>query len=175
MSTSPFDRAVLAAFGDTPEATRERLNREFDRLEAHLQGRQADWTQVQPGRDWTPAQETEHVLLINSGIARGIGLLLSDREVRPGPQTPGELTPDGRRVAPPHTRPSEAGVAWAEWPDRWAQGRAALDTVTADLRATPGRTLWHPFFGELDALDWVRMVTAHLYQHRRALERSAGA
>ncbi|MBZ9715202.1 DinB family protein [Deinococcus multiflagellatus] len=175
MTTPHLDRAALAPMGETPAAVHTRLRSELDAFEAHLRGRETDWTRVQPGRDWTPAQEAEHVALINESITRVLALLLSDREVRPAPQTPGELSPEGRRVAPPHTRPSETGLAWAEWPARWAQGRAALEAATADLRPTPGRTLWHPFFGELDALDWARMVAAHLAGHRRALERSAGA
>ncbi|ALW89862.1 DinB family protein [Deinococcus actinosclerus] len=167
------DPAVLATMGATPEDVRARLEREFDLLEAHLRTRRDDWTRTQPGRDWSPAQEAEHVLKINDSIARGVGLLLSERELRPTPQTPGELTPDGRRVAPPHTRPSETGLAWADLDGSWTQSRAGFLNVAAGLRATPGRTLWHPFFGELDALDWTRMVAAHLYQHRKALERSA--
>ncbi|PTA67484.1 DinB family protein [Deinococcus arcticus] len=170
-----LDRAALAPMGDTPAAVRARLLSELDQFEAHLTQRQADWTRVQPGRDWTPAQDAEHVALINEAIARVLSLLLSERALRPAPQTPGDLTSDGRRRAPAAALPSDTGLPWAGWPARWAQGRAALEAATAGLRATPGRTLWHPFFGELDALDWARMVTAHLAGHRRALERSVRA
>ncbi|MFC6801424.1 DinB family protein [Deinococcus caeni] len=91
------------------------------------------------------------------------------------PRAPGETTPDGRRVAPPHTRPSDTGLAWEDLDTRWAQSRAGLERTAADLRATPGRTLWHPFFGELDAMDWMRMVAIHLNNHRKQLEASAAA
>jgi len=173
MTKPLLDPAALAPMGATPEDVRARLDRELDLFHAHLRTRQGDWTRTQPGRDWSPAQEAEHVLKINDSIARGVGLLLSERELRPMPQTPGELTPDGRRVAPPHTQPGDTGLAWDDLDATWTHSREGLSTVTGALRATPGRTLWHPFFGELDALDWTRMVAAHLYQHRKALERSA--
>ncbi|UBV42167.1 DinB family protein [Deinococcus taeanensis] len=173
MTQTLTDRSVLAALGATPDDVRTRLHTELDRFEAHLHTRQADWTQVQPGRDWSPAQEAEHVLLINDGVARGVALLLSERELRPTPQVPGELTPDGRRIAPLHTRPSETGLAWTELDGRWVQSRTQLLQVVQNLRETPDRTLWHPYFGALDALDWTRMLAAHLRQHRQSLERSA--
>ncbi|GGL09072.1 DinB family protein [Deinococcus radiotolerans] len=173
MTTSLHDPAALAVMGAGPDDVRARLDRELDLFEAHLRTRQGDWTQTQPGRDWSPAQEAEHVMKINDTIGRAVGLLLSERDLRPTPQIPGELTPDGRRIAPPHSRPSETGLAWEDLDAAWAQSRAGFLNVAAGLRATPGRTLWHPFFGELDALDWTRMVAAHLYQHRKALERSA--
>ena len=81
----------------------------------------------------------------------------------------------GRRVAPPHTRPSDTGLAWEDLDTRWAQSRAGLERAAAELRHTPGRTLWHPFFGELDAMDWMRMVAIHLNNHRKQLEASAAA
>lgn len=175
MTQSLTDPAVLAVMGATPDDVRARLTKELDRFEAQLRTRQADWTRVQPGREWSPAQDAEHVILINDSIARGVALLLSDRELRPSPRAPGETTPDGRRVAPPHTRPSDTGLAWEDLDTRWAQSRAGLERTAADLRATPGRTLWHPFFGELDALDWMRMVAIHLNNHRKQLEASAAA
>ncbi|MFC4638576.1 DinB family protein [Deinococcus hohokamensis] len=173
--TQPLqDPAVLLAFGQTPAEARERLSTELDRFEAQLQARQADWTRPQPERDWSPAQEAEHVLLINEGVTRLLALLLSERELRAVPQTPGVLK-DGKRQAPAHTMPSADGLAWAELDGRWAAHRARLEEVAAQIRETPGRTMWHPFYGELDALDWLRMVNGHLYSHRQLLERSAGA
>ncbi|MFC4426311.1 DinB family protein [Deinococcus navajonensis] len=173
--TEPLqDPAVLMAFGQTPAEVRERLSNELDRFEAQLRTRQADWTRVQPERDWSPAQEAEHVLLINEGITRLLALLLSSRELRAAPQTPGVMK-EGRRQAPPHTLPSAQGLAWAEMDGRWAEHRTRLEEAASQVRATPGRTMWHPFYGELDALDWLRMIVGHLYSHRRLLERSAGA
>lgn len=172
--TALQDPAGLRALGATPDEARARLNTELDRLEAQLRTRQADWTRPQPGRDWSPAQEAEHVLLIDSGIARIIGLLLSERELMPTPQVPGTLK-DGKRQSPSSAVPSAEGLAWDTWESRWAEHRAAFGRVAAGVRETPGRTFWHPFFGELDALDWLRMVAGHARNHRLLLEQSAAA
>ena len=165
------DPAVLRHFGATPEDVRAALSAELDAFEAQLRTRESDWTTTQPGREWSPAQDTEHVIKVNAGISRLLALLLSDRELQPTPQVPGTLK-GGKRQAPEYSLPSETGLAWSSWEDAWAQHRAALEEVAADVRETPGRTIWHPFFGELDALDWSRMVAAHLSSHRTLLERS---
>ncbi|WP_022800189.1 DinB family protein [Deinococcus ficus] len=173
--TKPLqDPGVLRAMGETPDDVRAGLVRELDALEAHLRTRQADWTRVQPGREWSPAQELEHVMKIGDSIVPLFRLLTSDRELRPTAQTPGVLK-DGRRQAPAPSLPSENGVAWADWEARWAAHRDALVAGAAGVRETPGRTYWHPFYGELDALDWLRMVSGHIRGHRELLERSATA
>ncbi|MHA0034026.1 DinB family protein [Deinococcus sp. PESE-13] len=172
--TAPLqDPAVLAFVGATPAEVGDRLKRELDLFWQHVQTRQDDWQQVQPGREWSPAQEVEHVMLINGAVTGVTRLLLSDRPLRPVPQEPGVLK-DGKRQAPASALPSEQGVAWDEVQDKWAQSRAAAEEVSAQVRATPDRTFWHPFFGELDALDWQRMLASHVMSHRLLLERSAG-
>ncbi|GHG07873.1 hypothetical protein GCM10017783_20600 [Deinococcus piscis] len=165
------DPAVLRQFGASPAEVQTALRTQLEAFEAELRAREDDWTATQPGRDWSPAQEAEHVVKINTGIIRLLGLLLSDRELRPLPQTPGVLR-DGKRQAPAHSLPSETGLPWAGWQTVWSEHRTALEAVAADVRETPGRTAWHPYFGELDALNWLRMVTAHLHSHRALLERS---
>ena len=170
--TTLQDASVLRAMGETPEEVRARLGSELDRLEAQLRRREADWTRPQPGRDWSPAQEAEHVVLIDTSITRVMGLLLSGRELTPTAQVPGPLV-EGKRKSPPFAEPSAQGLPWEGWETRWAEHRAALEAVAAGVRPTPGRTFWHLYFGELDALDWLRMVAGHAYNHRKLLERSA--
>lgn len=162
---------MLRQFGATPAEVQATLRAELDAFEAELRTREADWMATQPGREWSPAQEVEHVIKINAGITRLLGLLLSERELRPMPQTPGVLK-DGKRQAPDHSLPGDTGLNWNSWQEVWSEHRAALEAVAADVRETPGRTAWHPYFGELDALNWVRMVAAHLHSHRELLERS---
>ncbi|MDO4263983.1 MAG: DinB family protein [Deinococcus sp.] len=168
------DPAVLRQFGRTLTEAQAALHTELDAFEAELRTRKGDWHATQPGRDWSPAQEAEHVVRINTGITRLLGLLLSDCELRAAPQTPGQLK-EGKRQAPADSLPSATGLPWANWEAMWNGHRAALETVAADVRETPGRTAWHPFFGELDALGWLRMVAAHLHSHRELLERSRRA
>lgn len=173
--TAPLqDPALLAFVGATPAEVGERLKRELDLFWQHVQTRQSDWRQVQPGREWSPAQEVEHVLLINSGVTGILRLLLSDRPLRAAPQERGVLK-DGKRQAPASSLPSEQGVAWEDVEAQWQRSRAAAEEVSAQVRATPDRTFWHPFFGELDALDWQRMMASHVMSHRLLLERSAAA
>lgn len=166
------DPAQLLALGRTPDEVRANLNAALDGLEAHLRERQADWTTTQPGREWSPAQEAEHVLLINDSIAGVMGLLLSDKPLREMPKTPGVLK-DGKRQAPSFAQPSAAGLTSADLDTRWAQSRAKLEAVAEQVRETPDRTFWHPFFGDLDALNWLRMVAGHAASHHALLKKSA--
>ena len=41
--------------------------------------------------------------------------------------------------------------------------------------ADPGRTFYHPFMGQLDALDWLRMAAYQTRHHRQAVERGLAA
>lgn len=166
------DPAQLLALGATPDEVRTRLNCALDDLETHLRTRQADWSEMQPGRAWTPAQEAEHVLLINDSVTKLTALLLSHAPLRDAPKPRGVLK-GGKRQAPAFSQPGAAGLAFEDLDTRWAQGRAALTAVAGQVRETPGRTFWHPFYGELDALNWLRMLAGHAASHHALLEHSA--
>ncbi len=174
MTQAIFDASALLFVGKTPEEVRTRLGVELDRLEAQLRSRQADWNTVQPGRDWSPAQEAEHVMKIDNSIVPVLRLLLSDKELRPMPQVRGELK-DGKRQAPDFSMPSDEGLPFEALDTGWAEHRQKLQEMAARVEPTPGRTFWHQYLGELDALDWLRMVTLHLRSHRKLLEESAAA
>lgn len=174
MTQQMFDPAVMSFVGNTPEEVRLRLSAELDRFEAHLRGREADWNTTQPGRAWSPAQEAEHVLIIDNSIVPIMRLLLSDKELRPMPQVAGEIV-DGKRQAPDFSVPSDEGLAFEALDTTWAEHRQKLEEMAARVTATPGRTFWHQFFGEIDALDWLRMVAMHMRNHRKLLEESAAA
>lgn len=174
MTQPLYDPAVLKFVGQTPEEVRTRLSVELDRFEAQLRGRQGDWTVTQPNRDWSPAQEAEHVLKIDTSIVPLMRLLLSDKELRPSPQVPG-VTINGKRQSPDSLLPSAEGMPFEALDTTWAEHRQKLEEMAAQVRETPGRTFWHQFFGEIDALDWLRMITVHLRAHRKLLEESAAA
>ena len=171
MPEAMFDPLVLRVFGETPEDVRRNLTRELDALESHLKSRQGDWTRTQPGREWSPAQDIEHIIAVGKGGSMAAKLLLSEKELRAFPQVKGELK-DGKRQSPEFARPSETGLAWETWQDAWAEHRQQLEGLAADLRETSGRKLWHPYFGEIDALDWVRSLVGHVRGHRELLEQS---
>lgn len=160
--------AELRRLGGSGEEVAARLERELDAFERAVAGAQARWHVPLPGREWTAAQEAEHVLLVNESSARIAALLASDRPLRPVPRTPGEER-DGKRQAPEGTRPGP-GQPWEALAERHQAARAQLLALAAQAGDDPGRTFFHPFMGDLTALDWLRMAAYHIGHHRRQLE-----
>ena len=159
----------LRAFGETPDQIAVQLTLAFERFEAGVQARQGHWLRAPAQGRWSPAQVAEHVLIVNENIARVLRLLLSDKPLRALPREPGDYE-GGRRKAPANLHPGE-GSAWDELLPRWQANRAVWSELSGQLHtADPARKLYHPFFDEIDAHDWTRMVIAHLRQHRRQLE-----
>lgn len=171
--TSPLtDPAVLNVMGQTSDQVRTRLTVELNSLEAQLRGRQDDWNIIQPNREWSPAQEAEHILKIDNSAVPVLQLLLSDRDLRPTSQIPGEVK-NGKRQSPSELLPSDEGIPFEQLDTTWAAHRQQLEEMAAQVKPTPGRTVWHEFFGEIGALDWLRMITLHMSAHRKLLEESA--
>ena len=159
---------MLQAFGETPEQMRTELDKAFERFEAGIPEALPHWLAAPADGRWSPAQVTEHVVIVSEGVARIVGLLLSGKPLRSVPAEPGE-TIDGRRVAPASLVPG-AGSDWAELEPRWQASHAELSAVAGHLEgADPSRRFPHPFMGELDAHDWLRMATFHIRHHRRQL------
>ena len=159
---------MLTAFGETQEQIQAELHKAFGRFEAAVPNHQDHWlTSPAEGR-WSPAQVTEHVLLVNKNVGRIVALLLSDAPLRAGPAVPGE-TVGGKRMAPPGLEPGK-GLPWATLEPRWQSSQALLTDLAARLEGTDlTRRYFHPFLGEIDAHDWTRMVTFHLRHHCRQL------
>lgn len=157
--------AALHALSPTPEAVADRLRRELDAFEQVLREAEATWDRRMPDREWSPAQEAEHVILVNEGTARIVRLLLSDKPLREVPEQPGRIV-NGRRLAPEGTEPGP-GQPLSTLLDRHAAARALL--VEFQPEPNPARTFYHPFLGRLDALDWLRMTTWHTRNHRKAM------
>lgn len=160
--------AMLRRLGDTGDEVAARLTRELDAFETVVARSQARWHERLPGREWTAAQEAEHVILVNESSARIAALLASDRPLRAAPRVPGEEV-GGKRQAPEGTRPGP-GQPWEALAERHAAARTLLLTQTAQASDTPDRTFFHPFMGDLTALDWLRMAAYHVGHHRRQLE-----
>ncbi|WP_019588773.1 DinB family protein [Deinococcus apachensis] len=160
--------AALRAMGDSPEEVRDRLARELGAFEAAVLAAQPQWHETLPFRAWTAAQESEHVILVNEGTARIVALLLSDRPLRPVPPVPGELV-EGRRQAPTGTRPGP-DQPWETLRERHATAREALLSHAPRATDDPGRRFFHPFMGEITALDWLRMAAFHIRHHRKQLQ-----
>lgn len=162
--------AALRAAYPTPADLASRMHRELDALDAVIRAAAPHWTTVQPGREWTPAQEAEHTIIINEGTGRLARLLMSDKEIRQPPLVPGEYR-DGKRQAPPSTLPGGDVT-----PEALLERNAATrDLLTVTPAPNPERTYHHPFMGQLDALDWLRMAAYQTRHHRQAIERGVAA
>lgn len=168
---NPYDPAILDVVGKELSEVKARLKQELDAFEAQLSTRTHDWNTTQKDREWSPAQEAEHVLKVNSGVTKVMGLLLSNQPVPEQPKVRAELH-NGKRISPPHLVPSTEGLP-ADWQSIWAAHRRELEAIAEQVHSTPERTFWHPYLGELDAFNWLRMVAGHMYSHRLLLEKSA--
>ncbi|WP_104992541.1 DinB family protein [Deinococcus sp. NW-56] len=160
--------AGLRRLGTTGDEVAARLTRELDAFEAVVARSQDRWHQPLSGREWTAAQEAEHVILVNESSARIAALLASDRPLRPTPRVPGEEV-GGKRQAPEGTRPGP-DQSWEALAGRHAAVRAQLLMLVEHAGDDPERTFFHPFMGDLTALDWLRMAAYHVGHHRRQLE-----
>lgn len=166
----PAGPSPLRAFGETPAEMAANMEAALDAFEAQLPAHAASWLAAPAQGRWSPAQVAEHVLIVNEGVGRIVGLLLSDKPLRQGPRTPGE-TLDGRRLAPPGLEPGD-GTPWADLQPRWQASQQTLRELGARLPdADLSRRFFHPFMNDLDAHDWYRMATYHTRHHRRQLGR----
>ncbi|WP_425147398.1 DinB family protein [Deinococcus sp.] len=162
------DTSQLRAFGETPGQMRGQLDAAFERFEADLRKVQGHWLSAPAEGRWSPAQVTEHVLIVNEGIAKIIRLLLSDKPLRPLERTPG-VQQGGKREAPASLRPGQ-GQPWEALQERWQASRERLSELSSHLEgADLSRRMFHPFYDDLDAHNWMRMAIAHTRQHRRQL------
>ena len=160
---------MLTAFGETPEQISAELHKALERFQVALPECQGHWTiSPAPGR-WSPAQVTEHVLMVNEVVAEIVVQLLAQTPRLPPPSGPGQVI-GGKRVSPERLEPGQ-GTAWAELAGRWQAACERLTTAATRLEdADLSRRYAHPFLGEIDAHDWLRMATFHTRHHRRQLE-----
>ena len=160
---------MLTAFGETPEQISAELHVALERFQVAVPECQSHWlTPPAPGR-WSPAQVTEHVLMVNEAVAEIVVQLLAHTPRLPPPSGPGQMI-GGKRVSPERLVPGP-GAAWAELAGRWHAARERLTAAAVCLEdADLSRRYAHPFLGEIDAHDWVRMATFHTRHHRKQLE-----
>ncbi len=159
----------LRAFGQTSAEVAQRLERELAAFTAAAARAQAHWNTALPSRTWTPAQETEHVILVNEGTAKVASLLLSDKPLRPVEHAPVHEDAQGRREAPSGTLPG-TGQSWEVLKDRFETSGQRLQVLSLTAPEASERRFWHPAMGEITALDWLRMAAYHTRHHRKKLE-----
>ncbi len=161
----------LEAYGSWEEAL-ARLGESRKALLALLQGADPTWltTPLREGA-WTPLMVAEHIALVEDSTARVLRRLRRMRagEALPPVQAvPGEYK-DGKPQAPEGVRP-QGGMGLEEVLALLARARAALLEEAAQADPHHPATFPHPFFGELNALGWVRAAAYHEAHHLKALQ-----
>jgi hypothetical protein len=163
-----LDRRLLARFGRQPEAAEAALARELEAFRALPTRLAAVWTLPRVPGAWSPAEVSEHVLKVNVAMSKTLHLLRRDAPLPEGPRTAGVLK-EGRAQAPAFSHPGPP-QPWSALEPAWLEMERRL---LAEVRATRdwhGRSWFHPYFGELDALGWVQAGALHMAHHRRQLE-----
>jgi len=156
----------LTRFGKGPEAAREAFVRQADALTALVPRLEARWTEPLVGA-WSPAEVFEHVMKVNVGMSKTLHLLRRDAPLPEQKRVPGALR-EGKAQSPPFALPG-APKPWAALEPDWRETRGRFLAEIDATRDWHGRTFFHPYFGDLDALGWVQAAALHMAHHRKQL------
>ncbi|GAA6731072.1 DinB family protein [Thermus brockianus] len=161
----------LEAYGTWEEAL-ARLGETRKALLALLQGAEPAWlsTPLREGA-WTPLMVAEHIALVEESTARvlrRLRRLASGESLPPVPFVPGTYK-EGKPQAPEGVRP-KGGLSLEEVLDLLQRARGFLLEEAAQADPHHPATFPHPFFGELNALGWVRAAAYHEAHHLKALQ-----
>lgn len=165
-----LNNTLLARFGRDPETVRAALEGEFSAFESLPETLTEVWLEPTAPGKWSPAQVTEHVLKVNTGMSKTLYLLRRDAPLPEQTRTPGVLT-EGKAQAPEFSRPGE-GLPWAALQPGWLELKTRFLAEAEQIGAqadVPPRTWFHPYFGDLDALGWARAAAFHMAHHRKQL------
>lgn len=177
---------------DTPELTpktKEILDRSGEdraRLLASVEGLSREQMDFRPEPDaWSIGEVLHHLALTHEATAKLMSILLRRTEEESVPRDP---NPDGsavsaidgvvpgvdegkapapERVAPRSYLPPDAALA------RLEASRRRLEATVAELSAFDLSSLRfpHPFFGELDAYQWLLVTGWHEHRHTKQIAR----
>lgn len=163
-----FPKTLLARFGRNPETVKGALERELGAFRALPGEIGAVWLEPSAPGAWSPAEVAEHVLKVNVGMSKTLRILRGDAPLPEQPRTPGTLS-EGRAQAPAFSLPGEP-QPWAVLEPQWAEMEERLLREAEQTHDWEGRTWFHPYFGDLDALGWAQAAAMHMAHHRRQLE-----
>lgn len=129
------------------------------------------------GETWTLAALVEHVAIVESGIAQICRRMIDGAREAGTPSDGSYRNSDGfnaklvelegsKFVAPERVAPT-GGVSIAESLARLNNSTAAIAEMQADLEAfdVSGFTFPHPYFGPLNAAEWVLLSGGHAARH----------
>lgn len=160
--------ARLARYGENPAEAQEVLRRELGDFEVLWPALQVRWDTPLRPEAWSPAQVVEHVIKTNASFSKTLHVLQRDAPLPERPAPKGILK-DGRPQAPEGLQPGEPQALSVLEP-LWQEVNARLLHEVETIKDWHGRTLPHPFLGELDAFGWLRAAAWHIAHHRRGLE-----
>lgn len=167
---APFDPALLRRFGSSPEEARARLESELELFTALLPRLEGSWTASPREGAWAPAQVVEHVMKANDATSKVLHLLRRDTPLPEPARELGRLK-DGKPQAPSRLEPGEPRP-YAEGLEAWKRSTARFLSEVAQTTDWHGRRFFHPFFGDLNAHEWVQAMSFHNAHHRKSLERT---
>ncbi|GGJ24124.1 DinB family protein [Deinococcus roseus] len=161
------DKTFLSKLGATPSEVLSRLHQEIQHFQESALNKQDHWFEPRETEAWTPAQITEHVILVSKVMSRVLTAYQLP-EFPDFPKTPGTYQ-NGKMQSPSYAQPSE-GKPWENLEPEWIKTHIRLvQTAEKVPNWQDERTVFHPFFGEMNALEWLQLATYHLIHHRRQL------
>jgi hypothetical protein len=175
-------QAFLATFGDVEQCV-ERLDGSRRDLLALVDGVGDEILFRQPTSEvWSVGLIAEHIARAEDSAARAIRWLrrrANGEELTPPPARPGTLRSDGRPLAPSLVEP-RGGMSREEIVSMLDSSRRFMieQAIESGPLLDASFTLFHPFFGELTGLGWVRVAAFHephhLKQARNVLDMVGG-
>lgn len=161
------EKTFLSKLGTSGPEVMARLHQEIARYQDAALQQQDHWLHPRAEGAWSPAQITEHVILISRAMSRVL-LAFQMPEFPDFPRAKGEMK-NGKMQSPPYGLPTE-GKSWEDLHEDWTKTHIRLIQAAEGVQNwQDSRTFTHPFFGELTVLEWLQMATYHLIHHRRQL------
>lgn len=134
------------------------------------------------GEPWTLAALIEHVAMVEGGIAKMCARMIEGAKQQATPSDGSYRISDGfssaiaehegaKFEAPERVRPT-GGVAIAESLTKLDESTAALFALRSDLEAydVTAFTFPHPYYGPLNAAEWVMLSGGHVARHHKQAE-----
>lgn len=134
------------------------------------------------GEKWTIQQIVEHLSMVDFGISRICAKLLESAK-SDGVSSDGSFSLSanfgerataiaGLKVEAPERVHPTGGVTIGEAIERMSSNREAFDSMKADFESfdLSGHKFPHPFFGDLNAGEWLVMAGLHQHRHTKQIE-----
>jgi len=135
------------------------------------------------GEKWTIQQIIEHVSMVDSGIARICARLIegakavgkrSDGRITPSPELYEKAAAIGKAKldAPDRVQPS-GDITITKALERLNENRPVFDAMRSDLETydLSEPKFPHPYFGDLNAVEWLIVAGGHERRHADQIER----